>query len=187
MPILGIMASAMSANLNSYESIATTTLSSTTASITFSSIPATYTHLQIRYFARGTSTAQDRDTNNVIFNSDSGSNYARHFLFGTGSSATADAAASTTGFYTGLSDTTTAISGSNIFGTGVLDILDYANTNKYKTVRILSGQDQNNTSGRIFLVSGLWQSTSAITTITIAPLVGSFVQYSSFALYGIKS
>jgi hypothetical protein len=171
-----------------YESIATVTVGSGgAANIEFTSISASYSHLQIRWIARNTSTAQDRDTNNLIFNSDTGANYSRHFLYGTGSSAnSSDAAASATSILTGLSDTPTAIAGSSIFGVGIIDVLDYANTNKYKTVRVLSGQDQNNTSGRIFFSSGSWQSTSAITTIKLTPNVGNFVQYSSFALYGIK-
>jgi hypothetical protein len=71
----------------------------------------------------------------------------------------------------------------SIFGAGIVDILDYANTNKYKTLRALAGVDFNG-SGRVGLTSGLWQSTSAINAITLEG--SSFVQYSSFALYGIK-
>ena len=70
-----------------------------------------------------------------------------------------------------------------IFGTFIVDILDYANTNKYKTMRALDGFDANG-SGYAVLWSGNWRSTSAVSTITITG--GTFAQYSSFALYGIK-
>ena len=68
---------------------------------------------------------------------------------------------------------------------GVMDILDYNNTNKYKTFRILSGYDGNGTGG-LQLNSGLWQSSSAITSIKIEPNTSTFQQYSTFSLYGIK-
>jgi hypothetical protein len=172
--------------LNSYESIATYALGTTTASVTFSSIPSTYKHLQIRYMARQNVTGADRGAMEMQFNSDTGANYSYHLLFGDGSSASALAYTSTDSIYTGLSDITTASTASNIFGVGVIDILDYQNTNKYKTTRSLSGQDQNSTSGRIFFTSGNWRSTSAINTITLYPEAGSFVQYSHLALYGIR-
>jgi hypothetical protein len=75
----------------------------------------------------------------------------------------------------------------NIFSGFVIDILDYANTNKYKTIRYLSGYDANG-SGRVGLGSGSWRSTSAVTSITLQGLEYSsnYKQYSSFALYGIK-
>jgi len=69
----------------------------------------------------------------------------------------------------------------------VIDILDYANANKYKTIRSLSGTDYNNSNGRLFYSSGNWRSTSAVTTITLTNDSGTnFTQYSSFALYGVK-
>lgn len=67
----------------------------------------------------------------------------------------------------------------------VVDILDYANTNKNKTIRVLAGVD-NNGSGEVALNSGLWPSTSALNTIKILTTSGNLNQYSSFALYGIK-
>ena len=182
MPILGILASAMTGNLNvnSYESIATTTVGSGgTSTITFSSIPATYTHLQIRGIARTTS-----GTNvdfRIQMNSDTGSNYARHSLRGDGTNVNGEANASQ--IYMWLDR---AIPGAtDIFGDVVIDILDYANTSKYKTMRGLGGADRNG-SGIIALSSGLWMDTSAITTLTITLETGSFAEYSSIALYGIK-
>jgi hypothetical protein len=73
----------------------------------------------------------------------------------------------------------------NMFGAGVIDILDYANTNKYKTSRLLGGEDLNG-SGRVYLMSSNWQKTTAITQIDLSFETGNCMQYSQFALYGIK-
>jgi hypothetical protein len=74
------------------------------------------------------------------------------------------------------------------FAVAVIDILDYANTNKYKTYRVLSGVDTNGTSpvGYVDFESALWLSTSAVNSITITLPSGNYAQYSQFALYGIK-
>lgn len=161
--------------------LATVSLTSTASSIVFSDIPANYTHLQIRSIAKETGTSGGFNNMNIYFNTDNaGTSYAIHSLSGDGSTAFAQATASRAKalIYNGLSQTT------NIFADSVIDILDYANTNKYKTLRALAGVDFNG-SGRLGLTSGLWQSTSAINAITLEG--SSFVQYSSFALYGIKA
>jgi hypothetical protein len=80
---------------------------------------------------------------------------------------------------------TAANSTANIFGVGISDILDYANTNKHKTIRSISGHDQNG-SGFVFLFSANWRNTNAITSIKLFPAAGSFAQNSTIALYGIK-
>jgi len=185
-PMLGIMASSISGSkisTSSYDSIATTTLSTATASVTFSSIPATYTHLQLRFIARSSRTA----TQGYIvtrFNGDSGTNYSMHTVEGDG--ATASSNAYSTVSYGSLYEISAASSTASIFGAGVVDILDYANTNKYKTLRASQGDDKNG-SGRVYLTSGLWQNTAAITSIVFTEYNGfNFEQYSSFALYGIK-
>jgi hypothetical protein len=166
----------------SYESIQTTTVGSGgTATITFSSIPATFTHLQIRIMARlSTTTSGGR----VTFNSDTGANYSRHYLYGTGASAIAGGNANASNI--DIVEATLSSASASIFGINVIDILDYANTNKYKTLRSLAGTDINGTGGSINLYSGSWRNTAAISTITIVPQTGSYVEYSSFALYGIK-
>jgi hypothetical protein len=185
MPILGIIASSKSVSLpGTYESISTVTVGSGgAASVTFSSIPATYTHLQIRLIARSLENNSGLDTPFLRFNSDTGSNYAAHRLYGSGSSAGADAVTSQSqiraGFVPLLNDL------ASVFGVIIYDVLDYANTNKYKTVRILTGTDLNG-SGYVGFQSGLWQNTNAITTITMLPSNGNWAQYSQFALYGIK-
>jgi hypothetical protein len=72
------------------------------------------------------------------------------------------------------------------FGAVVIDILDYANTNKYKTIRSLSGTSYNNNNGAVGLFSGSWRNTNAITAITLQASAANLAQYSQFALYGIK-
>ena len=164
-------------NPSSYESIATVTVGAGGSStVSFTSIPSTYTHLQIR-----TSMQSSLSSYGLMrFNSDSGSNYTSHFLYGDGSTATATALTSQSSIY--------ALRGSpstNYYAGTVIDILDYRNTNKYKTTRSLAGNDENG-SGYVFFLSGLWLNTNAITDITIITQSGTFAQYSSFALYGIK-
>jgi hypothetical protein len=164
-----------------FESIATVTVGSGgSSSIEFTSIPATYTHLQVRFITRFGSVAVFKTT----FNSDNGTNYAWHEIQGNGSSVTANAGSSAAFMYGAYSNGFSATA--DTFGAGVIDVLDYANANKYKTLRMLSGYDANG-SGGLQLNSGLWQSTSAITSIKIAPNTSTFQQYSHFALYGIKA
>jgi len=186
MPILGIIAS-QNYTRTSYESIATTTVGSGgSATITFSSIPATYTHLQIRGIARSTLTGTAEDIIRIRFNSDTGSNYSTHALAGDGSVAyiAAAAASQTSGF--GAAIPRAGVTAS-VFGAFVYDVLDYANTNKYKTVRSIGSFDRNG-GGNVIFASAAWLSTSAITSITMFPEGGSasFPEYSQFALYGIK-
>ena len=182
--ILGILDSggAAAGAANSYESIATTTLSSSQATITFSSIPATYTHLQIRCISRGSIAATY--TNVLLrFNSDTTSIYRTHWLDGNGTSALGEDSGASDIIYFGVQ--VGANANASVFGAGVCDILDYTSTNKYKVTRSLAGED-NNGNGFIGLISGLWRNTAAITQIDIYPISGNFVQYSQFALYGIK-
>jgi hypothetical protein len=187
-PILGVWASAQQRAVlpGDYESIATTTVGSGGAStVTFSSIPSTYQHLQIRGIAR-TTASQDRESIKLTLNSDTGSNYARHSLWGSGSAVSAFGGASEA--YVLLTDFAAANATASIFGTAVTDILDYKDTNKYTTVRSLGGVDLN-AAVTVFdgLNSGLWMNTAAVNSITLTPFSGSnFSQYSSFALYGIK-
>ena len=183
-PILGILASSGAVAGGSYESIATVSLSSAQANIEFTSIPSTYKHLQIRAIARTNYTSGDFDAFKINFNSDTGNNYAWHQLGGNGTVAFAQASSSTNTIYAAYCTSNNA--GSNVFGVSIIDILDYGSTSKYKTLRNLTGAD-NNGNGNLTLGSGLWQSTSAITSITIDQWDGTnFNQYSHFALYGVK-
>ena len=186
-PILGVIASANQGQFISYtdyESISTVTVSTAVSSITFSSIPATYTHLQIRCTIQEDAAGLAYDNLIARFNGDSASNYSRHWVIGDGSAASAFGQASRTFAVCGFGVRNAV--GASVFSPNVIDILDYANTNKYKTVRSLAGTDWNG-GGSVGLLSAGWFSTSAITSIVLS-LDSSlnFTQYSSFALYGIK-
>jgi hypothetical protein len=167
----------------SYESIATVTVGAGGASsVVFSSIPSTYSHLQIRYLVRSTYAAGS-DIVLARANGDSGNNYAAHRVYGDGSTKGAQGFTPQT-YFLGP-DCTAASSGANMFGTGVFDILDFANTNKNKTMRASGGRDENG-SGYVWLNSGLWINTSAITSITVIAGNGTLAQHSSIALYGVN-
>jgi hypothetical protein len=180
MPILGILASSRLVSTNSYESISTVTVGSGGQStISFTSIPATYKHLQIRLISR--SVAGSADALRLSINGATGV-YRNHYLEGDGSTAVAgtDSISGGINIYGIFSST------ANIFGAGIIDILDYADTNKYKTTRSLTGIDKNG-SGFVDFDSGLYMQTTAISSITLTYAAGNtFAQYSSFALYGIK-
>lgn len=167
------------AAVGDFESIATVNGTGSSGTISFTSIPSTYKHLQIR--VSGTTGASS--VVNVTFNSDTGSNYARHRLTGDGASVGAVGSATQTAIpMQGSSGLAPSTSVQTAF---VIDILDYANTNKYKTLRSLDAWD-NNGSGMVEFLSGLWQNTNAISTITLTTNTGNWTTASSFALYGIK-
>lgn len=172
----------------SFESIATVSVGAGgTSTVTFTSIPSTYTHLQIRGIVRnGRAINSMGGSLYVKVNSDAtAANYKAHRLYGTGASITADSPSATTNGMPIL-DTPSNGTTASAFGGFVIDILDYANTNKYKTVRSIGGADLNG-SGIAGFYSGLWMNTSAITSLDITNGTESTVQYSHFALYGIKA
>ena len=166
------------AAVGDFESIASYSIGSGgQATITFSSIPATFAHLQIRATLKQSigSAAYAR------FNSDSGSNYVRQRFLGNGSSASGVADQNQDKVLINTSQ------GYSEFGIFIMDIWDYANTNKYKTEKHLFGIDLNG-SGQVGIESNLWKSTSAITSIEfISPNGGNYAQYSKFSLYGMRS
>jgi hypothetical protein len=163
----------------SYESIATVTGNGTASSVTFSSIPATYSSLQVRISYLATATKlflqPNGDTNTA--------NFARHALFGDGSTVSAlGAAASTSPFITNLGADSSTTNPTVV----IIDIHDYASTTKNKTVRVFTGID-NNGSGAVNLNSILWMSTTAISSLVIPNQNGTnYNTGSTFSLYGIK-
>jgi hypothetical protein len=163
----------------SYESIQTVTVGAGGASsVSFTSIPSTYTHLQVRAVLM-TSVA-DRSIR-VNFNSDTASNYTFHNIQSDGASVSVNNYTAQAYGIIGSAPNSTTFPG--IF---VADILDYADGNKFKTSRSLIGADNNGGTGYAQLWSSLWRSTSTISTITCVPSSGNFNQYTTFALYGIK-
>ena len=184
--ILGILASSGAGGAGTaYESISTVTAAGGETSLTLSSISSTFTHLQVRAIARDTYTGTNIRSLLVRFNSDTGSNYARHIFYGNGTSALATGTDTTT-FMNLWSCAPADGMTASVYGGILLDVLDYASTTKYKTMRGFTGADVNGT-GSVNLVSGLWQSTSAITSITFIAEATAFKAGTTFALYGIKA
>jgi hypothetical protein len=157
---------------STYTPIATNTLTSSTATVTFSSISGVYTDLIIALSAQDTG-----DTFSLRFNSDTGSNYSRTRLLGNGSVASSVSQANTTFItsnYVGAPP-----SG---FSTSLVNINNYSNSTTFKTVLTRSGAASSGVSETV----GLWRNTAAITSISI--LAGSnFEVGSTFTLYGIKA
>jgi hypothetical protein len=173
--------------LSNFESIATVLVGAGGASsVTLSSIPSNYTHLQIRASNRDTRTGTNQQSVQMRFNGDTGNNYSRHFVEGYGGGTqSAGGTASTDWIKVGLSPTSSATA--STYGAMIIDIFNYSNTSKYKTARSTGGDDLNG-EGTIGLWGGLWMNTTAISSITFTPTNGeSWVVNSRFALYGIRS
>lgn len=181
--IAGVLAPQIPTPTGDYESIATYTVTgSATASWSLGSIPSTYKHLQIRgYFKTDAATWIPFRVNN-----DGNTGRATHYLLGTGSAASAGAGLGGTG-----EGNYAIIANASQWGSVIIDILDYANTNKLKTTRALTGVD-NNGSGGIVLGSILHvtNGNTAVSTVGMdITQYGSGAKFevgSTFALYGIK-
>lgn len=172
-----------------FKSIATTTVGSGgTSEIIFNSIPSGFTHLQIRGIARTARTTFANDGLKLQFNSDTNTNYSRHQLSGDASGGKDLGGAADADYM--FSQVAGNGASANVFGPCVIDILDYANTNKYKTVRFFTGVDNNSSanqqSGYVSMSSGSWRNTNAITSLRLFGFSGNLLQYTSLALYGIK-
>ena len=191
-PLLtGVFASQISGHLDtftptgSYDALASYTVPSGGVSeITFAGLPTggQYTHLQVRGILRSTRALTQAG---VLFrlNSDTGSNYSWHVLVGDGSNDSAEGYANQT--YIKMGELPAGSASSDIFGAFVVDILDYQNTNKYKTVRLLTGQDRNG-AGEVSFLSGNWRNTNAITSISIKEDISNMAQFSQVSIYGIR-
>ena len=158
-----------------YEPIATTTLGSSSASYTFSSIPGTYTDLIIVTNVKGNTTGNMF----MQFNRDTATNYARTILAGNGSIVTAALNANIAKIYCDYY---------GYFNTGfdntkVIQIQNYSNTTTYKTCLIRSGATVTGTDA----ICGSWRSTSAITSIRLDGDGATFETGSTFTLYGIAA
>lgn len=179
--LVGIYGNGGGGAAGSYESISTVSVGSGgQATISFSSIPSTYSHLQLRYLTQDTSGGYFV---RLQFNGDSAtSSYTSHNIDANGSAVSSGASVTNNAGTLNPRNTTSG----SIFTVGIVDILDYTNTNKYKVTRGLGGSDTNG-GGILDFTSGVWMNTAAITSITASMVVGNFSQYSHFALYGIKA
>jgi hypothetical protein len=159
-----------------YEKIATTTLGAASATITLSSIPATYTDLRLVFVGGGASGGQFR----LRLNSDTGTNYSSTIITGNGSSASSTRYTSVDGIKSGYDIGTTT------FSLISFDIFSYAGSTN-KTVLLQYSNDQNG-SGQTQATVGLWRNTAAITSITLDLIGGiDFRANSSLTIYGIKA
>jgi hypothetical protein len=162
-----------------YDSLATTTLSSAQSSVTFSSISGSYTDLVLIINAKGTGFSGSGTYPYVRYNSDSGTNYSRTYLAGNGSSASSSRGSSENLQY--------LVGGTYVDGSftynSITQFMNYSNSTTYKTMLSRA----NNASVQVDALVGLWRSTSAITSIVIYSSSGNFDIGSTFTLYGIKS
>lgn len=175
--LVAVANSGVSAGAGSYESIASATPTTGTV-VTFSSIPSTYQSLQLRFAIRNATS-----TSNLFLqvNGDTAANYVYHLLEGDGVSVGAGGNITQTNiqFLSGTSTDTT-----HLF-VGIVDIHNYSVTIQNKTIRAITGIDRNG-SGDIELLSGLWRSTSAITSLSITSGTNFATTGSTISLYGIK-
>jgi hypothetical protein len=173
---------------NTYTLIASNTVGSGgTATVTFSSIPATYTDLLLRISARA-------NVNNygirVRFNSDTGTNYTWRRLEGNGASTSSNSNTTfgspyNTFIYSSANNQSTQTA--STFGNMDLYIPNYAGSN-YKSTSHDGANENNGTDAYANLIAGLWSSSAAINSITLTgDGVVDFVQYSTFYLYGISN
>lgn len=167
-----------------FDSIATASGTGSSNTISFTSISSAYKHLQIRYIARSTFAGTSINLLYTLNNDTTAANYPWHALRGDGASAS-----SINGLTLNLlinEGFTGSTAGTGQMGVGVIDFLDYANTNKNKTQRALGGQDRNG-AGQVTFQSSLWLNTAAINRIDLIAQSGNFTTDSHFALYGIKA
>ena len=168
-----------------YTLISSNVLASTAATVTFSSIPATYTDLVLRISAR--STAADTDVGyGVEFNGSATTVYSQTQVRGNGAAAassygTGDAYIAASRSIDG--DTATA----STFSSNEIYIPSYT-ASQNKPLSLINVVEQNSASNAyIVAIAGLWRDISAITQIKLTPVTGSWKSDSSFYLYGIKS
>lgn len=181
--LLGILNSQVSpAAAGSYDLLESTVLTSSASSVSFTGLGSysDYKHLQIRAVVKNSGASE----NNLGFrlNSDTGSNYASHRLYGNGSSVISNGASNIDKMlYLTMPDSTDA---SNIFGCAVIDVLDFSSSTKNTTFRWLWGM--NGTDTHVGLGSGLWNNTNAVTSVSVFPFSDNFVSGSRFSLMGVK-
>jgi hypothetical protein len=171
---------------NTYTLISSVTLSGTAASISFTSIPATYTDLLIKLSARGDEAGVTWQNVRLRYNSDSGSNYTHAVAAGLGTT-TATAANSNT-VYTRFSYAPYVLTTASIFSNSEYYFPNYTSGNN-KTISYESSAENNDASVyALAFAGGIWSNVAAISSIEITPDAGgNWVQYSTAYLYGISN
>lgn len=179
------------ANPSSFESIATAIGNSSSATITFNSIPSTFKHLQLRMTLKNAGTSGSAGGFDIRFNSDSSYIYTYHYIAGDGTSLTTTGQSNTNKIDSingVLPDNYSGSGFDNMVGVSILDIQDYASTTKFKTARSFSGFNSSGVGAEsVGFSSGLWRDTSAITSISIiSASANAWTSKAQFSLYGIK-
>lgn len=170
------------ATANTYVQIGSTvTVSTAVATISFTSIPATYTDLKLVLSARSDYSGQS-DEAYLKLNGSSASIYSWRMVYGTVGTA-ASASDSAEGYGIAGIQIDAATSTANVFANGEIYIPNYASAD-YKSV-LMEHCTENNGSANLKLIAGLWSSTAAITSLSLSGQLGNFVQYSTASLYGI--
>lgn len=166
---------------NTYKLIASNVLGSSAASVTFSSIPSTYTDLVLRISTRVDFATLD---SNVLirFNGDTASNYSTTWLYGNGASALSGRSSTTRIIGASMTEGTSATS--NTFATAEIYIPSYT-VSQNKPIAMDSATENNATTAYRAVDAALWRNTAAITSIELDGT--NFVSGSSFYLYGIKN
>jgi hypothetical protein len=163
--------------------IADVTVGSPQATVTFSDIPSGYTDLKIVVSARTNRSGQPVDTIKITFNGNT-SSYSNRGLGGTGSVAFSFTNAGSASIEDNAATTADAAT-ANTFGNGEIYIPNYTSSNN-KSVSTDGVGENNATASYQFMTAGLWANSAAITSISLAPLVGTaFTTNSTFTLYGV--
>lgn len=186
MTILGVTASSIAKPTTSFESIASVTVTSSGSQVSFSSIPATYRHLHIRYRARDNGTGGASTELQLYFQNTSGQPYSCRYVNGKGNSLIAGSfsALSTMILFDCIPNQDRT---NSPWGVGFIDILDYAVAGKTRVARHMGGHhnNQTGTGSRLTMASGFRNNTAAINLIGLQTASG-FLAGSVFSLYGIK-
>lgn len=187
-PILGTVASSISGNLGSYYLIDSfVATDNTTTAITFSSIPQTYAHLELRYATRGTANVGGGTSVGITLNNDNSANYTYHAFLASANTGLSNTSRSTgnTVAYAGVVEGHS----NNALASNIALIQNYSSSSKLKTVRSFASQVWSGNAGYVFLGSaGYFGSTNAITSIKIdqGGAASPFFVGTIFSLYGIK-
>lgn len=187
MPILGVVASSQAKYQAAYDLIDTFTCTNdATVFLTFSSIPQTYKHLELRMAARGNASIGGGTSLALTFNGDNSANYTYHAMLGAAATSSTNTSRSTsqTVAYCGVVEGNSA----NAFASTIATIMDYSSTSKVKVVRSTAGQIATGNLGYAFQGSAGWfNGTAAINSIKIdIGGVSALYTGSTFSLYGIK-
>jgi len=151
------------------------------SSVTFSSIPNTYNDLYIYASTRDTTSGVVGNTLVAAFNGSTTGIYA-FVLSGGGSSPGVGSYA----FGRDIGADTSGSATANTFSNNYIYISNYASTTAYKSYMLNRGLENNATEDYNYIVTGVWQSTSALNSITFSPSgSSSFVQYTTFYIYGV--